>query len=177
MEGEMKISGFIEASLTENTAYIREAIQGLTAAELAFRPEPHSNSIAFLLWHVARVEDFWVNGKILSGKEIYESADWYQKFGTAAQDFGFGYDIKKLEAWTVPSLELLLSYAAAVRLKTLEFLKDLNEGTLDIPRDFGRRKGTNGSALSHLITEVGEHAGQIGYIKGMMKGIAPPPNK
>jgi uncharacterized damage-inducible protein DinB len=171
----MEIKDFIQKTLAESKEYIDQAIKGLSADELAFRPKPHSNSIAFLLWHLARVEDLWINRNILGEKEIYASYEWNKKFGTPAQDNGFGYDVKKLDTWPVPKLELLQAYATAVRGKTQAYLNTLSENTLDEPRDFGWRKGTTGSALSHLVTEVGEHTGQIGYIRGIMKGIEPPP--
>jgi uncharacterized damage-inducible protein DinB len=171
----MKTSEFIVKTLTESKEYINLAIKGLTPDELSFRPKPHSNSIAFLLWHVARVEDFWISRILLGGKEIYELDCWFEKFGTPTQDSGFGYDVKKLDAWPIPKLELLQSYAAAVRGKTQEYLSTLYGKKMDEAKDFGWSKGTIGSALSHLVTEVGEHTGQIGYIKGIMKGIDPPP--
>jgi uncharacterized damage-inducible protein DinB len=171
----MKLNEFILASLTESKEYIDRAINVLSEEELSFQPKPHSNSIAFLLWHVARVEDLWINRILQGGKEIYESEGWHKKFGTPAQDSGFGYDINKLKSWPVPSKTLLEDYAGAVRRKTRDYLAILDDKKLDEGKDFGWRKGTIGTALSHLITEVGEHTGQIGYIKGIIKGIEPPP--
>jgi uncharacterized damage-inducible protein DinB len=171
----MKANEVIRQSLEENRQYITGAIKGLSKDELSWKPKDHSNSIAFLLWHVARVEDLWINRILLAGKELYESEGWYKKFGTPAQDSGFGYDVAKLKAWPVPKLELLKEYAAAVRKQTLAYLKSVNEKILDEERDFGWRKGTTGSALSHLVSEVGEHSGQIGYLRGVMRGIEPPP--
>lgn len=176
----MNVTEFIEKSLGESTGYIDQAIKGLSQEELAFRIKPHSNSIAFLMWHLARVEDLWINRILLGEKELYDSYGWFEKFGTPARDSGFGYDTKKLDAWPIPKLELLQAYAGAVRGKTQAYLKTLNENDLDEAKDFGWNKGTTGSALSHLVTEVGEHTGQIGYIRGIMKGIepqAPPPRK
>ena len=171
----MKANELIVKSLDESRQYIAGAIKGLSQDELAWRPKAHSNSIAFLLWHVARVEDLWINRILLGGKEIYEAEGWYKKFGTPAQDSGFGYDVEKLNSWPVPRLALLKEYAAVVREKTLAYLKSVNEKKLDEPRDFGWSKGTVGSALSHLITEVGEHSGQIGYLRGVIRGIENPP--
>jgi uncharacterized damage-inducible protein DinB len=171
----MKAIDLIMKSLDENREYIENAIKGLSREELAWRPKPHSNSIAFLLWHLARVEDLWINRILLGEKEAYEAAGWYKKFGTPAQDSGFGYDVEKLKSWPVPKLALLKEYAGIVREKTLAYLKSVNEKKLDEPRDFGWSKGTVGTALAHLITEVGEHSGQIGYIKGIIKGIEPLP--
>jgi uncharacterized damage-inducible protein DinB len=171
----MKTAEFVVNSLSESKEYINRAIQGLTADEQSFRVKPYCNSIAFLLWHLARVEDLWINRALLARKEIYESEGWYQKFGTPAQDFGFGYDVKKLDDWPAPALTLLQAYATSVRGKTLEYLASLDEKAMDEAKDFHWSKGTTGSALSHLVTEVGEHTGQIGYIRGILRGIEPPP--
>jgi uncharacterized damage-inducible protein DinB len=165
----------VKMSLEENQGYIVRAVNGLSADELAWRPKPHSNCIAFLLWHLARVEDLWINRALAGGKEIYETAGWHRKFGTAAQDSGFGYDEAKLAAWPVPRLDLLQAYAAAVREKTLAFLTTLPAAKLDEEKDFGWRKGTVGWVLSHLVSEVGEHSGQIGYLRGLQRGIEPMP--
>jgi uncharacterized damage-inducible protein DinB len=163
------------SSLEENQGYVNDVIKNLTADELAWSPQPHSNTIAFLMWHLARVEDLWINRLLKSGKELYETEGWYQKFGTEVQDSGAFFDIAKLKAWPVPSLKLQKEYAAVVRKSTLAYLKTVTEKQLDEPRDFGWMKGTTGWALSHLVSEVGEHSGQIGYIKGIIKGIENPP--
>jgi uncharacterized damage-inducible protein DinB len=171
----MKISEFILKSLEENKEYIERTIKILSTDELNFRPKPHSNSIIFLMWHLARIEDLWINRILLGGQELYETDGWYRQFKTLPRDSGFGYDVKMLETWPVPKLELLNSYTDAVRNKTREYLATLTARNLDEAKDFVWSKGTVGSALSHLISEVGEHAGQIGYIKGILKGIEPPP--
>jgi uncharacterized damage-inducible protein DinB len=171
----MNLAQFIEQSLAESREYIDRTLQGLSDQDLVFHPAVHSNSIAFLLWHLARVEDLWISRVLLGGKEIYESEGWYKQFATPPQDSGFGYDVSKLKAWPVPKLELLKDYAGAVRTKTLAYLKKLDEKSLDEPKDFGWRKGTVGGALTHLVMEIGEHTGQIGYIKGIIKGLEPVP--
>jgi len=163
-------------SLEENEKYVQDALKWLSDDELKWSPEPHSNSIIFLMWHLARVEDLWINRILKAGKDQYETEGWYKKFGTAAQDGGMGYDVAKLKAWPVPALKLVNEYKAAVRKTAIAYISSLTEKQLDEPRDFGWSKGTTGSALKHLICEVGEHSGQIGYIKGILKGIEPPPD-
>jgi uncharacterized damage-inducible protein DinB len=171
----MKANDLIALSLEESRDYMAQAVKGLSPQELAFRPRRDSNCIAFLMWHVARGEDFWINQILLGEKQLYEFQSWYKKFGTPAADGGFGYDVAKLDAWPVPPLSLLQEYAAAVRKKTLAYLKASTAAGLDRPRDFGWRKGTAGMALAHLVTEVAEHSGQIGYLRGLQRGIEPPP--
>jgi uncharacterized damage-inducible protein DinB len=171
----MKANEIVLKSLEENAGYVTDSIKGLTANELTWSPVPHSNTIIFLMWHLARVEDLWINRILKSGKELYESEGWYKKFDTPVEDNGFGYDVAKLKAWKPPDLKLLKKYTSAVRKTTVDYVKKLTEKQFDEPEDFGWRKGTTGSALTHLISEVGEHSGQIGYIRGIIKGIEPLP--
>jgi uncharacterized damage-inducible protein DinB len=172
----MKAIDIILLSLEENEKYIQDALKWLKEDELKWSPKPHSNSIIFLLWHLARVEDLWIKRILQTGKDIYETGGWYKKFGTSATDTGAGYEEADLKAWPVPALKLVNEYKAAVRKTAVAYISGLTDKQLDEEKDFGWGKGTAGSALKHLICEVGEHAGQIGYIKGMMKGIEPPPD-
>jgi uncharacterized damage-inducible protein DinB len=171
----MKATDMVLASLEESRGHVEGAIKGLTKDELAWSPKPHSNSIAFLMWHLARVEDTWINRLLQDGKEMYETDGWYKKFNTLAQDSGMGYDVAKLKAWPVPKLELLKEYADVIRKNTITYVKSLTEKQLAEEKDYHFFQNTVGWALTHLVTEVGEHSGQIGYIKGMMKGIEPMP--
>jgi uncharacterized damage-inducible protein DinB len=172
----MKATDILIQSLEENEGYIQDALKWLSEDELKWSPKPHSNSIIFLLWHLGRVEDLWINRILKAGKDQYEVESWYKKFGTPGEDIGSGYDEADLKAWPVPSLKLVNEYRAAVRKNCFAYIKSLTEKDLDEPKDFRWNKGTTGSALKHLICEVGEHAGQIGYIKGILKGIEPPPD-
>jgi uncharacterized damage-inducible protein DinB len=172
----MKAIELILQALEENDKYVQDALKYLKEEELTWRPEPHSNSIIFLMWHLARVEDLWINRILKGGKELYETQNWYTQFKTPAQDNGGFYDVAALMNWPVPALKLLNEYRVAVRKSAILFISSLSEKQLDEPKDFGWSKGTTGSALKHLVCEVGEHSGQIGYIKGIMKGIEPPPD-
>jgi len=170
----MDLKGFIIQSLTENADYVARAVKDLTPAELTFRPAPHSNSIAFLRWHLARVEDLWI-GRLTGRKHLYETAGWYEKFGTAPDDFGFGYGVAELDAYQAPPEDVMAGYTEAVRRQTLDYLDGLDLGTLDTVKDYGHRQASIGWALAHLVDEVGEHSGQIGYLRGIQRGIEPMP--
>jgi uncharacterized damage-inducible protein DinB len=171
----MDLKQFIVSSMTENRDYVARAVEGLTLDELAFRPERHSNSIIFLLWHLARVEDIWINRVLKGGPELYQADGWYAKFGTAPQDMGYGFDADKLDEWPVPSLALAKAYADAVRPATLAYLKDLDLSKLDTKLLHHGNEMTVGGALAHLVTEIGEHSGQIGYLRGLQRGIEQAP--
>src|SRR5215831_12603249 len=56
----MEIQELIEGTLADYRNRLETALAGLTTEELAWRPDHHSNSIGFMLWHLARVEDRWI---------------------------------------------------------------------------------------------------------------------
>ncbi len=58
----MDFKDIVRAALNEYTEELRKAIDGLTAEERRFQPTPHSHHIDFVVWHMARVEDSWING-------------------------------------------------------------------------------------------------------------------
>ena len=167
----MEVKEVLIRSLNESWHYLTGATEGLTQEEIAWAPASHSNSIAFILWHVARVEDIWINSVIRQSAGIYRIQDWRERFGIPGRDMGFGYTEEQLQAWPVPKLEDLQEYARAVHENTLAFLESLTpEMLLEIPRP-EQPEQTTGNILAHLITEIALHAGQIDYLRGVHRGL------
>lgn len=46
---------------------------------LTFRPDPEANSIAWLIWHLSRVQDDHLS-EIMNEEQLWESADWADRF-------------------------------------------------------------------------------------------------
>ncbi len=166
----MEAKRIIQASLDESWGYLTRALESLTQEEITRTPAPHSNSIAFILWHVTRAEDFWVNCVIKRGSEIDTTEGWREKLGTP-DDGGTGFSEEQLQAWPTPKLEDLQAYAQAVRKKTLALVDSITpERLLEIPEP-DRPKETVGGILAHLITEIALHVGQIDYLRGVQRGL------
>ncbi|MGH9078990.1 MAG: DinB family protein, partial [Acidimicrobiales bacterium] len=54
---------------------VHPAVNGLSPEELSFRPDSESNSIAWLVWHLTRIQDDHVAG--LDGKEqVWTAKGW-----------------------------------------------------------------------------------------------------
>src|SRR5262249_60664433 len=51
----------VQSGLEEYLQALTRAIEGLTPTEIRWQPTPHTNHIAWLVWHIARVEDGWVS--------------------------------------------------------------------------------------------------------------------
>ena len=156
-------------SLKESHGYLAKALSGLTQEEATWSPSSECNSIAFILWHTIRVEDFFVNRVIQRGKELYEAEKWQDKLGTPAK--AYQLTLEELQAWRAPKLETLREYANSVRQNTLAFLKSIPvEKLSEVPRP-DRSPDSIGATLGHMSTEIALHVGQISYLRGMQRGL------
>lgn len=62
---------------------------GLTDEQMRVRPREDLNSLAWLLWHIARAEDIMVN-RVLHGRpQVFDDA-WAKRLGITRRDFGIG---------------------------------------------------------------------------------------
>jgi len=170
----MEAKEIILKSLEESQEYLNKALDRLTEEEIAWAPGAESNSIAFILWHVARTEDTWVNGVIQGENEIYDAGGWQERLGTPPKESGYSYTKEQLQAWPVPKLELLRGYADSVREKTMAVLQSITAEKLSETVGTGPVRDTRGVILAHLITEIALHVGQIHYLHGLHRGLDSP---
>jgi len=169
----MDIKQIFIKSLDESQSYLEKSLKELTQEELCWTPKSDCGSILFIFWHLARVEDFWINRALKGGIEIYESDEWQKLLGTPEKESGVRYDEEKLKSWPKPDKEKVIQYASAARKKTLEYLDSLNEKDYLREIQLGDRVFTVQDSLTHLITEIALHVGQIDYLRGMIRGLLP----
>lgn len=174
----MEAKDLILKSLKQSQEYLTGALDGLTQEEAAWSPGEECNSIAFILWHIARVEDIFVQRHCQRKEELYEVEGWWEKLGTPAtetgngfKESGYGYTVAQLQAWPVPKIETLRSYADSVCSQTLAFLESLPSQELDEVPWPERPLDSIGSALCHMSTEIALHVGQIAYLRGIQRGL------
>src|SRR5213080_3511705 len=94
---------------------LRAALDGLSAEQLAFRPANHTNSIAWLAWHLTRVEDDHVS-ELAGRDEAWVTEGWHARFDRPADedDTGFGHGPEEVASIRPAGPQLLLDYYAAV---------------------------------------------------------------
>ena len=165
----MNLNEFIEDALAKEHEFLMEAVQDLTPEELAWRPGPEANPINWILWHMLRVEDMWIQFFIHNQPEIWERDGWNQKFGLPTRDNGFGHTPEQVAQFPTLDLRELLSYGEAVRAVTLAYLRGLAPEDFEVvPRE--RRPEMSVGAIFRQITgEFYQHQGHISYLKGLMR--------
>jgi hypothetical protein len=62
---------------------------GLTDEQMRVRPREDLNSLAWLMWHIARAEDIVVNVVVAGQPQVLDDA-WKKRLGVGRPDFGIG---------------------------------------------------------------------------------------
>ena len=147
---------------------VHRTVEGLSIEELSFRPNNTANSITWLVWHIARVQDSQLSGLANTG-QIWEK-DWFDKFKLPldVKETGYGHTSEKVASIKVEST-LLLGYLDDVYNISREFIQKLQEVDYDKIVDKNWTPPVTLSArLVSTISDCLQHAGQAAYIKGLL---------
>lgn len=148
---------------------VQEAIEDLGEKELATRPEQTGNSIAWLVWHLTRIQDDHL-ADAGGYEQVSTAAGWHERLGLPfdAADTGYGHSTDDVAAVQL-SGEQLLGYYDAVHARSLEYLKGLTDDDLDRIVDKNWNPPvTLGVRLISVLSDDLQHAGQAAYIRGLL---------
>ena len=148
---------------------VHEAVDGLPADRLVVRPDGQANSIAWLIWHLTRVQDDHVADAARS-QQAWMAGGWAARFGLPfdVADTGYGHGPGEVAAVRVASGELLTGYHDAVFEQTTRYVRGLADADLD--RVVDKRWDppvTLGVRLVSVISDDLQHAGQAAYLRGL----------
>jgi hypothetical protein len=131
---------------------VHRAVDGLTAEQLAFRVDSEANSIAWLVWHLTRIQDDHVAG-VAQAEQVWTSQGWVDRFGLPfdPRDTGYGHEADEVAAVRVDSGELLVGYYDAVHEQTTRYVEQL------------------GVRLVSVIADDLQHAGQAALVRGILQ--------
>ncbi len=161
----------IRSGLEEYLEGLKRAVDGLTPAELRWQPTLASNYISWIAWHMARVEDRWVNRVLRGDVERWIRDGWHEKFSMSEEAHGFGETEAQVRAMPEVAMSDLLAYFDAVRQSTLAHLEHMSPADLEVTYAHPRHRGITGAwILGHILVEESQHLGQVAYIRGMIRG-------
>ena len=165
----------IVTALDRNWGMVDRALEGLDEATLAKQPNDQSNSIAWLLWHMSRVVDGFINRRLEPGPLLWEEDGWCRKFGMEddPRATGAGWSSEQIAAWVPPSRETLLGYYEATKTCARDYLSSLSDA--DLGKDLVIPSATEPrpvhDMLGILIFDNVVHGGQIAYLRGYYQGM------
>jgi uncharacterized damage-inducible protein DinB len=149
-----------------------EAVRDLDVEQLTTPPGPGTNTIAWLVWHLARVQDHHV-AELLAADQLWVDGTWAERFALApdGSNTGYGHTAQEVLAVRPDGADALLDYLDAVDRRTREMLAGLTADDLD--RIIDRRWDppvTLGVRLVSIADDCLQHVGQAAYVRGLLFG-------
>lgn len=147
------------------------ALDGLSAADVRWQPDPGSNSIGWLVWHLARVEDDHMAGLVDAG-QVWTGEGWADRFALPypVRAVGYGQKPDDVAAFAVDDPQLLVGYYDAVHARTVAILRAMGEADWDrVVDERFDPPVTAAVRVVSVINDITQHIGQVGYVRGLLE--------
>ncbi len=149
---------------------VHSVIDGLTPDQLTARLDNEANSIAWLVWHLSRIQDDHV-ADVAGNPQIWAAAGWAQRWGLPLDiaDTGYGHSAQQVAVVTGDA-EMLRGYFDAVHEMTLRFVRTVTDSDLD--RIVDKRWDPPVTLGVRLVSVVGhgfQQSGQAAHVRGILE--------
>ena len=149
---------------------VHGAVEGLDGDALTHRVDAEANSIAWLVWHLTRVQDDHIC-EVAGTEQTWTAGGWVERFGLPfpVNSIGYGHSSDEVAAVRADAA-LLLGYFDAVHARTLQYVDGLTDADLD--RVVDRRWDppvTLGVRLVSVADDDLQHAGQAAFVRGIVE--------
>lgn len=149
----------------------RDAVAGLDPDGLTEAVAPGANTVAWLVWHIGRVQDAHV-AELLETDQLWVTDGWAERFGRDPDpaDTGYGHGPADVAALRPGDAGDLTGYLEAVWARTESLLAGLEPGELDrvVDRSWDPPV-TLGVRLVSIADDGLQHAGQAAYVRGLLE--------
>ena len=147
---------------------VHSALQGTGIEVLTFRMDAGANTMAWLIWHLSRVQDGHV-AELVGQEQVWTAGGWFDRFDLPfdREATGFRQSADEVGAVRVDA-ELLAGYYDAVHARTIGYLHTLTEA--DFAKIVDPRWDpavTLAVRLVSILSDDLQHAGQASYVRGL----------
>jgi len=149
---------------------VRSVLEDVPARALTFRADPEANTIAWLIWHLTRVQDEQI-ATLMGRDQMWSSGGWADRFDLpfdpAATGYGQGaHDVGAVRA----DAGLLAGYYEAVHARTEAYVRDLTDADLaEVVDATWNPPVTRAVRLVSTVSDDLQHAGQAAYVRGLAR--------
>ena len=170
----MNGSQIVVGALQRIQSTLERTLTGLPDTDLHRQPSEDCNSIAWLVWHLTRVQDDHLSS-LAGWEQAWITEGWHARFSMDKEprDLGGGHTPEQVAAFRSPDAQTLLDYHDAVVKRSLTYLESLTPNDLNRVLD-EPQWGTPvsvGVRLISVINDNTQHAGQIAYLRGFYQGF------
>src|SRR2546428_4206833 len=129
----METKAIVLDALDRIRSILHRTLTGLTLDDMHRQPSSDTNSIAWLTWHLTRVQDNGISG-LFDQEQAWISEGWHAQFGMEPDpdNEGQGHTPAQVAAFRASSVQLLLDYHDSVSARSKAFIGGLP------PADFHR---------------------------------------
>ncbi len=104
-----------------------EIWQGLNKDAFRIIPKNGEHSLAWIFWHMARIEDVTMNILVADAPQLLIKDNWLKKLKTTQRDTGNGIDLEAItELSSTLNMDALRNYRIAVGRRTREIVQQLH---------------------------------------------------
>ncbi|MET9224513.1 DUF664 domain-containing protein [Lentzea sp. NPDC003310] len=147
---------------------VDQVLDDLSPDRLAHRAGGSANSIAWLVWHLTRVQDDHV-ADLAGTEQVWTDGGWAERFDLPLprEDTGYGHDAEQVAAVVAPA-DLLLGYHRAVHERTREYLRGLAPADLaEVVDESWDPPVTRAVRLVSVLEDDLQHVGQAAFVRGL----------
>ncbi|THV30839.1 mycothiol transferase [Glycomyces paridis] len=167
----MEISGVFADAFGRVREEVHAVLDGVSQEVLDARPGPVANSVGWLVWHIARVQDDHVAG-VAGSEQVWFSGGWRERFALplAPADHGYGHTSEQAGLVRGIAAGELRGYYDAVHAVTLDYVEGLEADDLDRVVDTNWDPHvTLGVRLVSVVNDNQQHTGQAAYVRGLLE--------
>lgn len=161
--------------LTDGLDRVHEGVPtvlaGLSPDDLLWRPDPGANSIAWLLWHLTRVQDDHV-ADLAGVDQVWTGQGWSDRFELPypTSTVGYGQSAIEVGAFVLTDPALLTGYHDAVHTMTLGVITAMADADYRrVVDDHWDPPVTAAIRLVSVLNDITQHVGQAGYVRGLLE--------
>ena len=163
-------SGLLLDAFSRIRDTVASVLDGLDSDQLTARVDPGANTIAWLVWHLTRVQDSSV-ADAAADEQLWLADGWVERFALPFDRRATGYGQSVEEVGQVGTdAATLLEYHDAVYRRTVGYLAGLDDEALDRVVDTRFDPAvTLAVRMISIIADELQHAGQAAYVRGVLE--------
>jgi hypothetical protein len=143
-------------------------VEGLEEDALHWRPDSDANPVAWLVWHLTRVQDDHLAG-VAGREQVWTSQGFAERFGLPYDegDLGYGQSSDQVGAFRASGSDLL-DYHAATHRMTEGVLRGFGDWDRVVD-DRWDPPVTAAVRLVSVVNDITQHLGQAAYVRGLLE--------
>jgi hypothetical protein len=149
---------------------VHSALKEASIEALTYRVDAEANTIAWLVWHLSRVQDGHI-AELAGEEHVWTAGGWVDRFDLpfGPEATGYGQSADEVADVRVDA-ELLSAYYDAVHTRTVGYLNTLKDPDFErIVDKSWDPPVTLAVRLASILSDDLQHAGQASYVRGLAR--------